>query len=191
MSNSHKTIGKFLSLVLRHQPDAAGLESDAEGYVTCQALIAGCQARGFALDQKMLAEIVESNDKQRYSFNADATKIRANQGHSLKNVDLGLQAVAPPALLFHGTTRPRADIILALSSPTAGLRPQSRQHVHLSADVETAQKVGSRHGKPYILTVRAAEAAAADHIFYCSENNVWLADFVPAAFIDRPDAPKV
>ena len=140
-----------MSLVLRHQPEVANLELDADGYVSCQALIDGCRARGFALDQAVLAEIVGSNDKQRYSFNADHTKIRANQGHSLKNVDLGLQAVAPPALLYHGTTRERADKILDLVNstaglPAAGLRPQSRQHVHLSADLETAQKVGSRHG---------------------------------------------
>lgn len=187
MSNSHKTIGKFISLVLRHQPEAANLDLDADGYVSCQALIDGCRARGFALDQAALAEIVRSNDKQRYSFNADHTKIRANQGHSLKNVDLGLQAVAPPALLYHGTTRERADKILDVVNVAAGLRPQSRQHVHLSADLATAQKVGSRHGKPYILTVRARAAAEAGHVFYCSDNNVWLADFVPAAFIARPE----
>lgn len=120
-----------------------------------------------------------SSDKQRFAFHADRTRIRANQGHSVA-VDLGLAPQTPPATLFHGTAGHRVEAILA-----EGLRPGSRQHVHLSADVETARRVGARHGAPCVLVVDAAAMAAAKMTFFCSANRVWLTSFVSPAHL-RP-----
>ena len=121
--------------------------------------------------------IVATNDKQRYSFNADKSKIRANQGHSLKTVDLALQPQIPPAVLYHGTASRFMQSI-----QREGLQKRSRQHVHLSADTQTARKVGARHGTPVILQLDAQQMQADGFVFYCSENGVWLTEHVPARY---------
>ena len=168
---------KFLSLVLRHQPDAAGITVDVHGWADVDALLRGMNAAGQHCDAEMLAEIVASDEKQRYSFNADHTKIRANQGHSFP-VDLELAPVMPPEVLWHGTATRFLDSIMQ-----TGLKPMSRQYVHLSPDAETAYKVGIRHGKPVILRIEAQKMAAAGFVFYRAENGVWLTDAVPPEYI--------
>lgn len=102
-----------------------------------------------------------------------AAWIRASQGHSVE-VDLGLLPVEPPAVLFHGTASTTLPIVLR-----EGLKPMSRRDVHLSADVETAVRVGTRHGRPVVLAVDAAGLAATGHVFRVSANGVWLTDLVP------------
>ncbi|MEZ4617799.1 MAG: RNA 2'-phosphotransferase [Caldilineaceae bacterium] len=117
------------------------------------------------------------NNKQCFRFNDDGTRIRANQGHSIA-VELNLRPQVPPARLFHGTATRFLDAI-----QREGLQRQSRQHVHLSADEKTAHKVGQRHGKPVILTVDAAAMHADGHLFYLSDNGVWLTDHVPVHYL--------
>jgi putative RNA 2'-phosphotransferase len=121
---------------------------------------------------------VEKNDKQRFSFNEDGTMIRANQGHSIQ-IDLHLTPIAPPMFLFHGTA-----IRFLTSILEEGLTKQSRNHVHLSSDVETARKVGSRHGAPVILKVHSGAMADNGFVFFRSENGVWLTDYVPPSFLE-------
>lgn len=179
---NHKHISKFLSLVLRHKPQQIGLQLDAHGWADVDELITRCNAHHIALNFELLEEIVVTNDKQRFAFNADLTKIRANQGHSIA-VDLALQLVQPPEKLYHGTV---AEFIEAIKAN--GLQKMSRQHVHLSSDEATAVKVGSRRGKPVILTVDAGAMHEAGFLFYLSENGVWLTDHVPATFIEGPFA---
>lgn len=173
-----KHIGKFISLVLRHKPETIGVQLDENGWATVDELIAGCAKKGVRFTKEQLDEIVATNNKQRYSFNADKTLIRANQGHSVE-VDVELKSADPHEFLYHGTVAKFLDAILA-----EGLKKMSRQHVHLSRDQQTAFNVGSRRGKAVILKVRAAEMAAAGHTFYLSENGVWLCDAVPAQYID-------
>lgn len=168
---------KFLSLVLRHEPARIGITLDDAGWTDVAALLAACAAHGVPLTRDELAEIVASSDKQRFALSADGTRIRANQGHSVQ-VELGLTPVEPPTSLYHGT------VDAALSSIREhGLVKGARHHVHLSADVETATKVGTRRGKPVILIVQAEAMAAAGHTFYRSDNGVWLVDHVPPEFI--------
>ena len=169
---------KFLSLVLRHQPDVIGLSLDAEGWADIDELIRLAQGHK-PLTRALIEAVVENNNnKQRFAISDDGQRIRARQGHSI-DVDLGFVPVTPPALLYHGTaTRFVASI------RREGLVKRSRQHVHLSADADTATNVGARHGTPAILVVHAAEMVAAGHAFYRSENGVWLTDAVPADFID-------
>ena len=172
---------KFLSLILRHQPEAAGITLDRQGWAEVAPLLAGMQKAGHPVTQDMLEEIVRTDEKMRYSFNEDHSKIRANQGHSV-HVELGLTRKAPPEFLWHGTAERFLVSILA-----EGLRPMSRQQVHLSADRETARKVGQRHGKPVILRVRAGDMHRDGAYFYQAENGVWLTDNVPAVYLERTE----
>lgn len=176
-SKSDVKLGRFLSLVLRHDPKAAGIKLDEQGYVDVAQLISGVKRAGWPIDREVLERIVRENNKQRYSFNEDGTKIRANQGHSLA-VDVGLEQQVPPDLLYHGTAERFVESIRA-----KGIRKGTRQHVHLSEEIETARKVGSRHGKPTILTVNAAAMHGDGHLFYRSANGVWLCDHVPWKYV--------
>ena len=180
-----KHISKLLSLVLRHVPQTIGVELDAQGWADVDQLLARAAQHGTAISRAQLVAVVTTSDKQRFALNDDATRIRANQGHSLGAVDLGLAPSEPPALLYHGTAERFVDAIRA-----GGLRKGSRQHVHLSRDAGTASTVGARHGRPVVLEVDAAAMRSAGHLFYMSANGVWLADAVPAAFIIFPAARR-
>lgn len=167
-----------MSLALRHQPDAIGIQLDEEGWVNTNELINGVNNKGINLDIEGLKILVEENDKKRFTFNEDETKIRANQGHSL-DIDLKLEPIEPPVVLYHGTVSKYMESIRE-----KGLVKVNRQHVHLSKDKETATIVGTRRGAPIILIINSKLMHDAGHKFYLSKNGVWLTDEVPAEFID-------
>jgi putative RNA 2'-phosphotransferase len=170
-------ISKFLSLVLRHKPETVGLTLDSAGWVDVADLIVAARRAGVPLDNAVLRKVVEQNDKQRFSLSNDGLRIRANQGHSVP-VELGLEPVTPPEVLFHGTAMRFVEAIRQ-----QGLLSGNRTHVHLSPDEETAIAVGKRHGKPVVLTIQAAQMHSLGFEFYRSENGVWLAREVPAEYI--------
>lgn len=172
-------VSKYLSRHLRHAPADLGLTLEPGGWVEVDALLAGCHDAGFTLTLDELEEVVERNDKQRFSFDATGTRIRANQGHSVE-VDLQLEPTPPPDVLYHGTSDNVVEEILQ-----TGLQRMRRHHVHLSTATPTAQKVGSRHGKPVILVVDAARMHQDGKTFYCSANGVWLTDDVPPQYLRR------
>lgn len=175
-----KKTSVFISRILRHKPEIIGITLDAHGWADVAELISGINATGkYRLDRSMLEEIVRTDHKQRYSFNEDRTKIRANQGHSIP-VDVELKTAEPPEMLYHGTGKK-----YVASIRTEGLKPQSRLYVHLSRDVETAMNVGSRHGKPYIFRVCAGEMFRQGYQFWISENGVWLTKAVPAEYLEE------
>jgi len=181
MAPSIRRVSKFLSLVLRHQPARAGLQLDAQGWVDIGELLAGIAAHtDLVVDRGLLREVVETNDKQRFAISDDGARIRANQGHSIA-VDLELPECTPPAELFHGTA---TRFLPAIEQ--AGLLPGTRHDVHLSADRDTARRVGRRHGAPVVLTVQAAAMVAAGRRFRRSANGVWLAPHVPPQFLVFP-----
>ncbi|WP_281866876.1 RNA 2'-phosphotransferase [Flavobacterium sp. GSB-24] len=173
-----KSISKFLSLVLRHSPEKIGLKLDEKGWADVNELIEKCTKKGNRLDAELLDYVVENNDKKRFAFNEDKTKIRASQGHSI-SVDLNLTETEPSEYLYHGTVGKFIESI-----QKEGLKKMSRQHVHLSKDKETAIKVGSRRGAAQILTVKSGAMHRDGFKFYLSENNVWLTDVVPAKYIE-------
>ena len=184
MTDKQRTrVSKFLSRHLRHDPAGIGLTLEAGGWVPVDALLDGCRRAGHPLSRDELAEVVAGSDKQRFAFDETRTRIRANQGHSVE-VDLQLDPVEPPAVLFHGTGDGTVRAILR-----DGLRKMRRHHVHLSPDVETATRVGARHGRPVILSVDAAAMARAGHVFYMSANGVWLTDEVPPEFLQLAEGP--
>lgn len=175
----NQALSKTLSYVLRHKPEELGLELDAQGWVSVADLLAALQTRYPEVTLDQLREVVATNEKKRFAFSADEQLIRANQGHSVA-VDLALEAVVPPEVLYHGT----ATRFLA-SIRENGLLRGSRQHVHLSSDPETATAVGRRHGRPVVLTVQAGKLHRAGASFYLSENGVWLTLTVSPEYIDE------
>ena len=178
MKAKSDSTSRFISLILRHKPEVIGITLDEHGWANVEELIAGVnQTR--PLDRTGLEEIVRTDEKQRYSFNADKTKIRANQGHSVP-VDVELEAVTPPELLYHGTGEKYVESIEA-----QGLIPKTRLYVHLSDDYETAFQVGSRHGRPRIYQVHSGQMAAEGFTFYRSVNGVWLTKTVPLKYLTR------
>lgn len=173
---------KFLSLILRHDPAVIGIELDDAGWVDVSTLLEAMKTHRPQITRERLFEIVETNDKRRFAFSEDRVRIRASQGHSI-GVNLNLQPSQPPDSLFHGTAEKNLSSIRK-----NGLLRGQRDHVHLSADNETAQKVGARHGKPVVLRIASRQMAESDFIFYVSENGVWLTGYVPSTFIVFPDA---
>jgi putative RNA 2'-phosphotransferase len=171
------SVSKFLSLVLRHQPQLIGIELDEQGWINVDELLKQANAHGKELTMELLNDVVETNSKKRFAFDEGRQKIRASQGHSVE-VELGYQPQTPPEILYHGTGEKSVSSI-----ENGGLEKRSRQHVHLSRDMETAVQVGSRHGKPVVFNVLAGEMYKNGYKFYLSENKVWLTDSVPNQFL--------
>jgi putative RNA 2'-phosphotransferase len=145
--------------------------------VDVDALLAACAGRNFPLSRVELDEVVATSDKQRFAYDPSGTRIRANQGHSVA-VDLQLEPAAPPDVLYHGTAARKVPSI-----QTDGLSRMARHHVHLSADVPTARRVGARHGRPAVFAVDAAAMARAGFALFRSANGVWLTGRVPPEYL--------
>ncbi len=172
-------MSKFISLILRHHPEAAYIELDEHGWAEVDKLIEGIRRTGKRINRELLEEIVRTDNKQRYSFNEDKTYIRANQGHSVP-VDVGLKEQEPPVFLYHGTA---AGFLASIERE--GLKPMGRLYVHLSKDVETAVNVGKRHGKPVVLKIHSGDMYRDGQAFYLSENGVWLTKKVVPEYFER------
>jgi putative RNA 2'-phosphotransferase len=146
MTADLRSTSKFLSYVLRHHPDALGIELDKHGWVDIDTLMAAAHQQHKPWTRELLEEVVRTNDKQRFRISDDGQRIRANQGHSI-GIDLALQPQQPPTVLYHGTADRHLESILA-----NGLHKRTRQHVHLSDNRDTARTVGSRHGRAIVLS---------------------------------------
>lgn len=180
MEQNLTKLSKFLSLILRHNPSAVGIEIEHDGaWADTEKLISAINTgSGYMIDMETLEKIVAEDEKQRYSFNEDKSRIRANQGHSI-DVDMGFTEKVPPEILYHGTAERFVPSILS-----EGLKKGQRQYVHLSKDVETASKVGIRHGTLHIFRVLTGEMYRQGYKFYCSSNGVWLTGHVPPEFLE-------
>ena len=172
-------ISKFISLILRHKPEIIGISLDSHGWAIVDELVDGIKKEYKDFNFDDLCEIVKTDKKKRYSFNEDRTKIRANQGHSIK-IDLELESVQPPSKLFHGTGEKYVSSIDRI-----GLDRKSRQYVHLSKDIDTARSVGARHGKPVIYEIDSKSMFDDGYKFYLSENGVWLTTEVPVKYLKK------
>lgn len=169
-------VSKYISLILRHKPETIGITLDKNGWADVKDLIKGVN-KTYKLDMETLEEIVATDDKQRYSFNEDKTKIRANQGHSI-DVDVELEEVVPPEYLWHGTGTKYVESIRK-----TGLIPKSRLYVHMSESYMTAMDTGARHGNPIVFCVKAEDMYKDGYKFYKSKNGVWLTKFVPVEYL--------
>jgi putative RNA 2'-phosphotransferase len=177
MDKEQVRTSRFISLILRHKPENAGLTLDNSGWCNVDDLLRRCAIRGHRISRADLDTIVTENDKKRFQFSEDGKRIRATQGHSIE-VDLQYSPKQPPEILYHGTATRFLDPIKKL-----GLIKGSRRHVHLSADSDTAFKVGERHGKPVVIPVRAGQIHLAGMPFYLTPNGVWLVDAVPPQYL--------
>jgi putative RNA 2'-phosphotransferase len=174
-------ISKFLSLVLRHQPETIDIQLDQNGWTDVNELIEKANKYGIKFDRETLNHIVAANTKKRFAFNETLDKIRASQGHSIE-IELGYTNEKPPEILYHGTGEKSVQSIIE-----TGLEKRSRQHVHLSSDIETALKVGQRHGKPFVFKVLAEQMYNDNFQFFISDNGVWLIDNVPTKYLKQND----
>jgi putative RNA 2'-phosphotransferase len=177
VSNQHKSLSKFLSFILRHEPGAIGIGLDQNGWVSVEDLLHALANHGKPLTRGDLESLVATSDKRRFALNPDRSMIRANQGHSVQ-VDLALPPTVPPDVLFHGIVERNVPSIRA-----HGLLKGKRHHVHLSETRELAVVVGRRRGDPYVLEVDARGMVTAGLGFYRAENGVWLTEHVPARFL--------
>ena len=168
-------VSKYLSFLLRHQPQAIGLNLDEQGWASVDELIA--KTTDFELNDDLLKLVVETNDKQRFALDVAARRIRANQGHSI-DVDLALEPITPPDVLLHGTADRFIDSIMS-----EGLTKKKRHHVHLSEFESVACAVGRRYGKLVLLKIDAKTMHQDGYQFFRSANNVWLVDSVPNIYI--------
>jgi putative RNA 2'-phosphotransferase len=175
---------KFLSLILRHEPERVGLRLGEAGWVAVSELLNAVNRHGRPLTLEQLQHVVATSDKKRYAFSEDGQRIRANQGHSVE-VDLQYPPQQPPEILYHGTATRFVDGIRK-----GGLQKMERHDVHLSAETKVTLQVGGRHGKPVLLTIRAGDMYRAGHVFRCSTNSVWLVSSVPSEFIEFPTELK-
>ena len=172
------TASKFLALILRHKPEVIGLTLDPNGWADIEEVVQKSNGR---LTRTLVDRAVAENGKGRYAVSEDGKRIRARQGHSLKDVDVGLKPCEPPEMLFHGTYEGVVSVI-----KREGLKKMSRQHVHLSADLGTAKSVGGRRGRPVVFTVKARDMyLTGRHQFFLSENGVWLTDCVPPDYLQE------
>jgi len=171
---------KFLSLILRHEPQQVGITLDEAGWVGVQELLDAVNRHGVKLTLDELKYVVDTNTKKRFAFSEDGQRIRASQGHSVE-VDLQYSPQTPPEILYHGTATRFLDSIRK-----DGLKSMARHDVHLSAETKMTIQVGGRHGKPVLLTIRAGDMHRAGHVFKCSANGVWLVSQVPPEFIEFP-----
>lgn len=171
-------VSKYLTKHLRHRPERLGLRLDPGGWVDVDELLDACRRAQFSLSRDELAEVVERNDKRRFSLDDTGSRIRANQRHNLA-IDLQLEAEVPPPLLYHGTWRLTVERVLG-----EGLQRMGRHHVHVTADVGTALKVGARHGRPTVLEVAARRLHDDGADLYRTDNAVWLTDHVPVTYLE-------
>ncbi|WP_410209557.1 RNA 2'-phosphotransferase [Aquirhabdus sp.] len=172
-------ISKFLSFVLRHQPEVIGLTLDREGWANIDDLLVGAIADGKSLSYELIEAVVDGSDKKRFAISEDGTLIRAVQGHSTEAVQRSFPEQVPPPVLYHGTATRFVESIRE-----QGLLAGSRQYVHLSEHQETAISVGKRYGKPIVLKIQALQMQQQGFKFFLSENGVWLTQSVPAQFIE-------
>lgn len=177
MSKTTET-SKFLSYVLRHEPQAIGLSLDAEGWADIAELIELANQSGKEIDRELLQHVVDTSDKKRFTISADGSRIRAAQGHSTTEVKISYEQKLPPDILYHGTATRFVESI-----QQQGLIAGQRHHVHLSELVSTAVDVGKRYGTPHIFVVNAKQMAVDGFAFYQSENNVWLTEKVPVQYL--------
>jgi putative RNA 2'-phosphotransferase len=178
MTKNLTEVSKFLSYLLRHEPQAIGLTLDREGWADIAELITRTNQSGHELNEGSIRSVVDNSDKKRFSISADGLRIRAVQGHSTESVAITYAEKEPPEFLYHGTATRYLESILK-----EGLKPGQRQHVHLSEDLQTATTVGQRYGKPIVLKVETLRMYRQGFKFYQAENGVWLVDTVPATLI--------
>lgn len=178
MNKNLNELSKFLSYILRHQPESIGIHLDSDGWVNIDYLIEQINKHNQFFTKEVLYQIVETSDKKRFTISENGLEIRAAQGHSTKQVNINHIESIPPEYLYHGTASRFIESI-----KKQGLISSQRHYVHLSLDKQTASAVGQRHGKPIVIKIKALLMYQQGYKFYLSDNGIWLVKNVPSEFL--------
>ena len=172
----------YISRLLRHQPESVGLAMDVHGWVSVAELIEKINAAGrYRITEKILAEIVRTDNKGRFRYSDDGSKIKACQGHSISWVEPELTLEEPPEYLYHGTTEDSWQKI----RESGFISKMGRHAVHMQADEAKAWQSAKRwHRTPVVLKIHAAAMYADGAVFGVSDNGVWCAGSVPVNYIE-------
>ena len=170
-------LSKYMSMLLRHRPEAAGLSMDDKGYVLLDSLVQACVDYGYNIAKSDILWMIENTEKRRFELDGSGDLIRAVQGHS-GDVKIEYPMLTPPPYLYHGTVIKYVAPIMEF-----GLEKQKRRYVYLSTNVERAEDVGTRRGEPVVLKIRSLDMYLAGHQFFLTPNGDWLTDKVPAQYI--------
>lgn len=162
---------RLLSKALRHDPlSILGVEIDAYGYVPVNVVLEKLE-----ISLNELQVIHDTNNKKRFEFNSDKTKIRATQGHSIP-VIFDLDSIEPPKILYHRTHKNVLENIFE-----NGLLKMNRHHVHMTEDKFLNKS------KEILLAIDSKRMYEDGYKFLKTSNDVWLTDFVPPQYITKKD----
>lgn len=177
-----KSLGVYMTYILRHKPQDIGIAMDTQGWVSVLDFLQKAKYKK-QVTREMLIEEVEADDKGRFEFNSNKSKIRCVQGHSVEHVILNLAPWTDCLPLYHGTAEKNIASIMH-----EGILKRKRKHVHISNDIETAKRVGQRHGVPVVFEIDTQTMITHGYKFYRAENGVILTDRVPSRYIRLLDA---
>ncbi len=184
MEAPSKQTSKLISYWLRHNPQDGGLQVDEFGWTSIDQLVHALAEKNVKANVKDLLQLNNSFEKVRWEIDTNLGKIRAIHGHSFP-VILEDKASIPPGELYHGTS---VKSVKAIAEK--GLSAMQRQFVHLSATIEMAKSVGSRHGKPIIIEIETEGLVNDGWRFYQTSDNVWLTTDIPSKYLNfRPWFP--
>ena len=172
-----KSLGVYMTYILRHKPQDIGIAMDTQGWVSVLDFLQKAKYVKQVTLEMLIAE-VEADEKGRFEFNSNRSKIRCVQGHSVENVILNLELYTDRAPLYHGTADKNVASIMH-----EGILKRKRKHVHISNDIETARRVGQRHGAPVVFEIDTQAMITHGYKFYQAENGVILTDHVPSRYI--------
>ncbi|MGN6714212.1 RNA 2'-phosphotransferase [Anaerocolumna jejuensis] len=177
---NYTELSKEISYALRHAPWEYELEMDEKGGVPITQLLSALHLNSkweYVVEDDLI-KMIEKSEKKRHEISNG--KIRAFYGHSIP-MKIMKEEKMPPNILYHGTARRFMGSIAE-----KGLLPRSRQYVHLSQDIATAENVGKRHdNNPQILVIDSLSAWNDGTKFYYGNEKVWLADMVPSKYISE------
>ena len=168
-------ISRFLTYLLRHRPKEYPLVVDNRGFADWRDVVELVQERYYDVTEAQIEAVVNGSEKKRFEL-LDG-KVRATYGHSF-TVELGEPADNPPPKLYFGAARDLAQSMLR-----SGLKPRDRQYVHLSVNREEAESVARRHDPAPALIEIDVEAARREGVRFFSSGPLYLAEFIPAKFL--------
>ena len=176
-----RNVAFYITFLLRHKPEEIGLHMDGHGWVSVAELMDGINSQGrYLLDFAQLEEIVRTDNKGRFRFSDDRSRIKACQGHSIPWVTPELEYMAPPSFLYHGTTTAAVEQIIS----SGAIRKMQRHHVHLQENPSKAWQSATRwHLTPVVLKIDAQAMHRDGFVFGRTENEVWCTDVVPVAYV--------
>lgn len=177
---SDTQVSKYLSYVLRHNPESIGIDMDDFGWVMISDIVELSDPK-LGLTESKVKDVVTNSKKNRFRIDDSGKRIKANQGHTL-TVSNDFMEIEPPPYLYHGTAKRNLSSIL-----DAGILKMERHHVHMSEDAHMAEEVGRRYGKPVVLKINSKKMYGVGITFFKSANNVWLTDQVLPEFIEVDD----